>query len=165
MPGIDFALDLCRWAATQNYSVYLLGGTDEAVDGAAHFLRATIPGIAIKGARSGYFDVAKETEILADIKTKAPRLLLVALGMPRQDVWIYKNLDKLSPGLAIGVGGSFDVWAGHLERAPRWIQNLGLEWLYRLWQEPFRWRRIAQLPVFAMKVISAKSGKTPQIPA
>src|SRR5258708_29399140 len=88
--------------------------------------------------------------------TLFPYTTLFRSGMPGQEKWIHKNLSELQVSIVRGVGGSFDVLSGRLKRAPGWMRRLGIEWLYRLVQEPWRWKRIAQLPVFAWKVLREK---------
>ena len=90
------------------------------------------------------------------IRQAKPSILFVGMGMPAQEKWIAKNLQALGIPVVMGVGGSFDVLSGKLKRAPAWMRRLGIEWLYRLAQEPWRWRRIAQLPVFAWRVLKQK---------
>lgn len=156
IPGIDFAFNLCALADQLNVPIYLLGGGAGIAKKAGRFLNTVYPQLQISGMRDGFFNKEDEPAIIRDIAASQARLVLVALGMPKQELWIHKHLSHLPPAIYIGVGGSFDVWSGKIRRAPTWLRTLGLEWLYRLKQEPFRWRRIAQLPSFATKVISSR---------
>ena len=152
-PGIDLAFELCQMAQEESLPIYLLGGQTSVAEEAAKGLFASFPLLQISGMRDGYFNPQDEPALIRDIAHSQARLVLVALGMPRQETWIYEHLSVLPPAIYIGVGGSFDVWSGRSKRAPFWLRNLGLEWLYRLKKEPFRWKRIARLPQFALKVL------------
>ena len=118
------------------------------------------PGLVVSGARDGYFKPEDEAAIVADINASGAELLLVALGSPKQEKFIRKHRDELvNVKAAIGVGGSLDVWAGTLKRAPEFYQKHGLEWLYRLIQEPSRYKRMAAIPLFMLKVVVTKGRK------
>jgi N-acetylglucosaminyldiphosphoundecaprenol N-acetyl-beta-D-mannosaminyltransferase len=105
------------------------------------------------GTRNGYFKEEEEEGILREINEAAPDLLCVALGSPKQELFVLKYKDRLNAKAAIGVGGSLDVWSGDLKRAPEFYRKHGLEWLYRFIQEPSRYKRMAALPLFMLKVI------------
>lgn len=111
------------------------------------------PGLKIVGGHNGYFDAEEEKKIIADIKRLSPSILLVGLGAPKQEKWIYEHLEEVGAKVAIGVGGSFDVMAGNVKRAPKLFRKLGLEWFYRLITQPTRWRRMMRLPKFALTVL------------
>jgi N-acetylglucosaminyldiphosphoundecaprenol N-acetyl-beta-D-mannosaminyltransferase len=155
--GIDLAWELCELCAENNWPIFLLGGSAEVLDAAAQRLKNEIPNLRITGTRHGFFSAEDDGATLQFIKDARPKLTLVALGMPKQDIWISRHLSQLPPGLYMGVGGSFDVWAGRLKRAPRWAQRIGFEWCYRLYQEPWRWPRMLALPRFAWKVCREKA--------
>ena len=121
-------------------------------------MKAAYPGLKILGTRNGYFTSAEEKDIIREIKSLSPDLLLVGLGAPKQEKWIYENLRFTGAKVAIGVGGSFDVMAGNIKRAPKIFQKLGLEWFYRLLCQPTRIKRMMRLPVFAVKVLFSKKG-------
>lgn len=154
--GIDLALNLCEASADLGMPVYLLGGEPGVAKKASRFLFRSFPRLMIAGMRDGFFRDSDEPAIFADIARSRARLVLVALGMPKQEIWLHQQAAAMPPAVYIGIGGSFDVWAGRVDRAPRVMQEAGLEWLYRLGQEPQRWRRISQLPRFAIKVISRR---------
>jgi N-acetylglucosaminyldiphosphoundecaprenol N-acetyl-beta-D-mannosaminyltransferase len=105
----------------------------------------------IIGIQDGYFEDIKL--VLEDIKEKAPDILFVAMGSPKQEYWIRDNMKELKVPLFMGVGGSFDVTCGNIKRAPNWMCKMGLEWLYRLIKEPWRITRMIELPKFLIKVI------------
>lgn len=157
LPGVDLAFELCRRAARKGAGVYLLGGSAGTADRAAAALRAAIPDLRICGVRDGFFRSADEPAVIEGIRDSGARLVLVATGMPRQEIWIHRNKARLPAGAYIGVGGSFDVWAGTVRRAPGWMQDTGIEWLFRLFQEPWRFRRMAGLPRFAWRVLRAST--------
>jgi len=164
LPGIDFINALFGRMSENGQSVYLLGakpGTDgkpSVAELAAESLKKAYPGIVISGTHHGYF--TDDAEIVAAIREKAPDLLLVCLGFPKQELWMYKYCGKLKEGvnplpvgLMAGLGGSLDVFAGVTKRAPEAMRKLGLEWLYRLYKEPRRAGRMTVLPKFLLRTI------------
>lgn len=151
--GIDLMEELCARAAKENWRVFLLGAAPGVAQEAADKLLAQHAGLTIVGTQHGYFTPQESDAIAADIKAAAPDLLFVALGAPRQEEWISHYQPQLGVPAAIGVGGSFDVISGCKKRAPRWIQQLKLEWLYRLACEPKRLGRQLVLPKFALLVL------------
>ena len=135
--GVDVLGRLCDVASQRNYSVFLLGSTETNVVAAANYLRSAHPGIAIH-THCGYFH-DRDADAVADrIRNSGATMLFVGMGVPRQEMFIDKHWDRLGVAVAMGVGGSFDVLSGSLSRAPRWMQKYGLEWTYRLRQEPVR---------------------------
>ncbi|MBD0344706.1 MAG: WecB/TagA/CpsF family glycosyltransferase, partial [Coleofasciculus sp. Co-bin14] len=108
------------------------------------------------GFQHGYLSPEAEQELKDGLKQKQPRVIFVGLGVPRQEFWIAQNRHLCPEATWIGVGGSFDIWAGVKSRAPRWLGDNHLEWLYRLYQEPWRWRRMRALPQFALKAITVR---------
>lgn len=156
VPGIDLAFSLCGEAERLGLSVFLLGAAPGVAEEAAKALCRAYPRLSVAGSRHGYFGSDEDDAVLADIQIRRPRLLLVALGSPRQEIWVHRYRDRLPAGLSLGVGGSFDVWAGRLKRAPRFLQDRSLEWSYRLIQEPSRFRRMLRLPAFAWRVLRAR---------
>ncbi len=122
--------------------VYLLGGRPGVADGVAKWLAKNFPGLELAGWQHGYFSAEEEAKVIEDICRSGADLVLVALGAPRQELWIRRCLGKLGAKVVIGVGGLLDFYSGRIPRAPRWIRKLGMEWCYRLYQEPRRlWRR------------------------
>ncbi|WP_416827986.1 WecB/TagA/CpsF family glycosyltransferase [Ectobacillus polymachus] len=122
-------------------TVYLLGAKKHVVEKAASVLSSQYPGVHIVGYHDGYFRDEDEEEIIRNVQEAKPDILLVALGFPRQEQFIMRNKHRLGAKIAVGVGGSFDVWAGEVKRAPKWMQSINLEWFYRLLANPTRWRR------------------------
>ena len=155
-PGIDLMLAICRMAKEKGHPAFFLGSSPGVADAAARSLQGEFPGLKISGTHHGYFKTDEEPAVLELVRRAKPDLLFVGMGMPAQEKWIAKHLESLEVPVVMGVGGSFDVLSGRLRRAPRFMRRAGIEWLYRLTQEPWRWRRIAQLPVFAWKVLQEK---------
>lgn len=140
-------------AAQQGWRVFFLGAGPGVAAQAAAILAARHPGLQVAGCYSGSPDAADWPAIRAQLIAAQPDLLFVAYGHPRQDLWIDRYRDELPARVAIGVGGALDFVAGITVRAPRWMRALGLEWLHRLLREPWRWRRMRRLPVFALLVM------------
>lgn len=151
LAGVDFLLRVAQEAARKGWKIYFLGAKPEVVRTAVERLKERIPGLPVAGFQDGYFQ--DEAEVLAKIREARPDVLLVALGVPRQEKWIALHQAALGVPVCMGVGGSFDVFAGTVQRAPRWMQRTHLEWLFRLYREPWRWRRIlGALPRFVWLV-------------
>ena len=158
--GIDLVQALFPTADVEKWRLFFLGGKPGVAERAMSKVTNEYPGI-VCNAFHGYFSPEEEAGVLEEIQRFKPDMLFVGLGVPRQEYWIAEH-----PGLAtvsMGVGGSFDALAGTVIRAPRQIQELHLEWLYRLWKEPWRWKRQSVLPRFVLKVLWQRYGwKTPQ---
>jgi len=155
--GIDLLLDILKFCSENHIDVYLLGAKEEVVSKARENLEAMFSGISIVGFHSGYFDYKGEDDIIEEIKRLKPGFLVVGLGMPKQELWMSRHRD-LPVRLAIGVGGSFDVLSGMIPRAPRWMQSIGMEWLYRVIQDPKRFKRLVFIPRFFLLVLKSKLG-------
>ena len=149
--GIDLSSGIFRLAREKGWSFYLLGAAPGVAEAAAAQLVDKYPGLKITGWNHGYFQDSEP--ILREIEARRPDILLVALGMGRQEKWVWEHGHRLPVKLAIGVGGSLDVYAGRVQRAPELFQRLGLEWLYRLVRQPSRLGRMLVLPVFLWKVL------------
>ncbi len=140
--GIDLFERLVHSAAERNWSVYFFGARDEAVTKVVEVFKARFPNLRVAGFRNGYFAPQENSAIVEEIKQSKADLLFVAMGSPAQEKWIAANFKQTGVHFALGVGGSFDHIAGLVRRAPRWMQQAGLEWLHRLLLEPHRlWRR------------------------
>jgi N-acetylglucosaminyldiphosphoundecaprenol N-acetyl-beta-D-mannosaminyltransferase len=153
--GFDFMGDMLRIAAERSLSVYLLGAEDAVVKTAAANIRKQYPNIRIAGFHHGYFDLRDE-EVARRVVAANPDFIFVALGFPKQEIWIHRYLPMFEKGVFMGVGGSFDVLAGKAKRAPEFWRRLNLEWLYRLIQQPSRWRRMLALPEFVLAVLKER---------
>lgn len=140
--GTDLFPHLCRRLAADGRRVFLLGARPGVAERVGEWIARHHPGLAVAGAHHGYFTPAEEPDVIARIRAARPDVLLVAFGAPRQDVWIRDHARELGVPVALGVGGLFDFYSDALPRAPLWMRELGLEWSFRLWQEPGRlWRR------------------------
>jgi len=154
IPGIEFSKKLISLCELEGYSIGLFGAKEEIVQKASKNLRTEFPNLNITYIRNGYFSTNEENVIKEEIKAIAPRILFVALGAPKQEMFIAELKEQMPHTVFIGVGGSFDVWSGITKRAPKVWQKLGLEWLYRTLKEPSRFKRIfPTLPLFIIQVI------------
>ncbi len=154
--GYDLTQNLMAELAATGETFYFFGSAPGVASAAARMMMKKYPGLKVAGVHNGYFDEKEEKKIIQDIKTKSPSILLVGLGAPKQEKWIYDNIRLVGAKVAIGVGGSFDVMAGNVKRAPKIFQKLGLEWFHRLITQPTRWRRMMRLPKFALTVLKTK---------
>jgi N-acetylglucosaminyldiphosphoundecaprenol N-acetyl-beta-D-mannosaminyltransferase len=154
LPGIELAEATLARAAALGEPVAFLGGRPEVMDKLVQILPQKYPGLKIVAHQNGFFAAADEEAVVDKIAGKEPKLLLVALGVPRQEFFISRHAAKFKHTVVVGVGGSFDVWTGFVERAPEAYRNLNLEWFYRLKKEPWRFQRMAaSLPNFAFQVL------------
>jgi len=156
--GIDLLDPLCAALAREGLGIYLLGAKGDTAARAGAALAGRHPGLRICGARDGYFGPADDASVAAAIGASGAAVLLVGLGSPRQELWIADHLVQAGAKVGIGVGGSFDVLAGNVERAPEVWRRLNVEWLYRLVREPWRWRRQLALPAFVWFAICERLG-------
>ncbi len=150
--GSDTTPAFARIAARKGISMFLLGAAPGVAERAAAVLQRANPELKIVGTYSGSPRPEEEDEICTMIENARPHVLMVAYGPPKQDLWIARTQARLRIPVAIGVGGTFDFIAGVAKRAPRWMQSIGLEWLFRLAREPKRWRRMLTLPRFVVAV-------------
>ncbi len=158
--GTDLVYKLMEIAAKEGYRVFLLGAAEGVAQQAADFLRTAYPGLQIVGTYSG-FPYPRYDDATISVIEEAGHvdILLVAYGAPTQDKWIARNQGRLGIPVAIGVGGVFDFISGRVRRAPAWMRRLGLEWLFRLIRQPWRWRRQLALPRFALAVLALRFGR------
>lgn len=154
--GYDLAQRLLAEAAKKGYRVFMFGAAPGVAASAKEKAEQWYPGLQVVGVRDGFFGEADEEAIIAEIKAAQPDVLLVALGVPKQEKWLNRHLAKLNIPVCIGVGGTFDVMAGRVKRAPVWMQKSGLEWSYRLFLQPQRIIRMMALPRFVLAVLLAK---------
>lgn len=156
-PGIELAESVIARSQSGKHPIFFYGGAPEVAQSAATNLKQRYPGIAISGTQHGYMSAPEDTLFLEMLEQLQPSIILVGLGVPRQELWIAQHRHLCPQAIWIGVGGSFDIWSGTKSRAPAWIGDNHLEWAYRLYQEPWRWRRMLALPKFALKVLAARS--------
>jgi len=140
--GTDLFPRLCSLLAEQKRSLYLLGARPNIATAVAQWASAHYPGLRIVGTQHGYFAPEENERVLKKIRDSQPDVLLVAFGAPRQEAWINQNMAGTGATILMGVGGLFDYYSGSIPRAPLWMRKLGLEWVFRLSQEPQRlWQR------------------------
>ena len=154
--GFDLAQELMREAPSRGDRVYFFGSAPGAADQAKAKAAELYPGIQVVGERTGFVSEADEPQIIADIRAAKPDILLAALGVPKQEKWLKKHMQELQVPVSIGVGGTLDVMAGVMERAPLWMQKAKLEWLFRGLKQPSRAGRLLALPKFVLKVVASK---------
>ena len=154
VPGIEFGTGMIERCAKLGKSVYLLGAKPGVAEQAAENLKNRFPGLVIAGTHDGYFQ--DDDPVVEKINAVQPDLLLVCLGAPKQELWMQRNAPRLRVGLMAGLGGSLDVFAGNVKRAPKFFQKLGLEWFYRLIKEPKRIGRMMKLPKFLFAAIGRR---------
>ncbi len=148
IPGIELAEEILKRYGGRG--VYLLGGKPEVVERLPKILAERF-GASVAGFHHGYFQEEEEREILRDIRDSRAEILLVGMGSPKQEIWLWKNLPNLpNVRIGIGIGGSFDVWSGEVRRAPKLLRTLNLEWMYRMITQPSRLKRLPRLINFAL---------------
>jgi N-acetylglucosaminyldiphosphoundecaprenol N-acetyl-beta-D-mannosaminyltransferase len=151
--GTDTLVALAKRCAERGYRLYLLGAAPGVAEQTGVCLQSLAPGLQIAGTYAGTPALAEEDAIIERIHAANTDVLCVAYGAPSQELWIYRNLPRLPAAVAIGVGGAYDFLSGRQRRAPRAMQRIGLEWLYRLYREPWRWKRMLAIPRFMLLVL------------
>lgn len=153
VPGAELMPKLCERAALKGYKIFLFGASPEVNEGTTITLRAQYPALNIVGARHGYIQEADMPVLIKDINASQADLLFLALGSPKQELWMSKYLPRLHVKVCQGVGGTFDVIAGRVKRAPAIFRTMHLEWFYRLLAQPSRILRQTALLLFALQVL------------
>jgi len=153
VPGIELAERVLELAAERELAVFFLGAAPGVAEEAAARQVQRLPQLKVVGTHHGYFSLEEETTVVEKVRATGAQVLLVAMGAPRQELFIYRHRESMGVRLAMGVGGSFDVWAGRVKRAPGWVQAAKMEWLYRLLTNPKRLRRQLALPRYAWQVL------------
>jgi len=159
--GMDLMEQLLKLSSQKGYSVYFLGAKEEVVRKVVETSTNKYPSLKIAGWGDGYWESNEEKKVVQDIKRAQPEILFVAISSPKKEFFIRKYMDEIQVPFSMGVGGSFDVIAGLTKRAPLWMQKCGLEWLFRLYQEPRRlWRRyLIGNPIFLWLVVKELAKK------
>lgn len=153
VPGIELTEALLELAARRGYRVFFLGAAEGVAEEAARNVCRRFPGLQIVGTHHGYFAPEEEAAVVALVERARPDLLFVALGAPKQELFIARHRRSWSVPVAMGIGGTLDVLSGRVRRAPRWVRAMGLEWLYRFLRQPSRFPRLLALPRFAVLVL------------
>lgn len=154
--GFDLFNELLKLSAKKKYKIYFLGGAKDIPEAAKAKAESLYPGVQIAGCHDGYFQENETESIVKEINCLQTDILFVALGAPKQEKWLIANKERLNAKILMGIGGSFDVLAGKMERAPKWMQDASLEWAFRLYKQPSRFMRMLALPKFVIKVIFSK---------
>ncbi|WP_459480487.1 WecB/TagA/CpsF family glycosyltransferase [Clostridium saccharoperbutylacetonicum] len=155
--GIDLVKEVLIKANKEKKSIYLLGAKEEIINKCVENIKLEFPDLKISGFHNGFFDINNCNDIVEEISNSNPWAIFVAMGSPRQEIFIEKVMDKTNTHIFMGVGGVFDIFAGELKRAPKWMITLGLEWLYRVAQEPFRIKRLIAIPKFLLLVLKHRN--------
>jgi N-acetylglucosaminyldiphosphoundecaprenol N-acetyl-beta-D-mannosaminyltransferase len=154
--GVDIVERLCARSAERGYRIFFLGAGPGVAELAANRMRDRYPGVCIVGTRDGFFAETDSDSIVEMICQSSPDILCVAMGIPRQEKWIAANRERLNTPILIGVGGTLDVLSGNIRRAPRWMQKMALEWLWRVLNNPRKISKVMLLPRFVTLVRKAQ---------
>lgn len=156
--GTDLTPEVLKAAAEKGWSVYMLGAKEPVMEKAVEKLQEQFPGVDLAGYHHGYFNEVQEEKIINEINECKPDILLVGLGSPRQENWIWKNRDRLNVSAGFAIGGFFDFLSGEFDRAPLWMRKLGVEWVYRFFNDPStKWKRILiEIPMFIPLIVMAQ---------
>ena len=157
--GCVIAENLCRISGREGLKIYFLGASEKANSGAAEKMQAAYPDMLFAGRHDGYFSPEESAGVAAAIKETGADIVLVALGIPKQEYWIKEFLPASGASVGIGIGGTFDVMSGNVKRAPVFFQKLYLEWLYRFLQAPQKSYKLGRLPGFFLKVLKNRNKK------
>jgi len=161
--GVDIARALCEISGQEDYSVFFLGAAPGVAEAAVENLKNECPSLRVAGVHHGYFGPDDDAEVVAKVRQSGAKALLVAMGIPKQEKWIAQHLNELGVCVAMGVGGSFDVFSGKVKRAPLWMQRRGLEWLYRLVSNPRKIGKVMTLPKFMWLVWRSAISRQPSV--
>lgn len=154
--GVDLAYQLLALCAERGHSVFFLGAAPGVAQMAAERMTAEFPGLKVAGTRDGFWKPSDEADVVSSVAATKPHLLLVALGIPRQEKFLAKYQHDLGFRVGIGVGGTFDVMSGQVKRAPKIVQAIRLEWLWRLILNPKKAAKAAAIPRFMLRVLKAQ---------
>lgn len=158
IPGQAYFRKILEVGEKEGWTFYFLGGKGDTVDKAVENIEKIYPNIKIVGCHEGFFEKDSEEKVIEEINQLQPNVLFVAMGAPRQEKWIFAHKNELKVDVAAGQGGTLDYEAGNIKRAPKWMQKIGLEWLWRLILQPSRIKRMAVLPIYLIKIIITKGG-------
>jgi len=153
VPGAELMPHICQRAVLKKYRIFLLGAAPDVNAKAVEKLKNDYPGVNIVGSRDGYFEDDEIPNLINDINISQANILFIALGSPGQEIWMDKYIEELNVNICQGVGGTFDVLAGNVKRAPAFFRSINLEWLYRLLAQPSRFLRQTALPKYVVLVL------------
>jgi N-acetylglucosaminyldiphosphoundecaprenol N-acetyl-beta-D-mannosaminyltransferase len=159
--GVDFVKALAARGAVDGWRFFLLGGAPGVAEAAGRALREAYPGFNLAGTEAGSPDAASDAMTTEAVRASEAQVLLLAYGAASEEAWLARNLERSGAIIGLGVGGAFDFISGRTRRAPAWMRERGLEWLHRLSQEPWRWRRMLALPRFVIRVWVEPGRETP----
>lgn len=151
--GVDFVEALAARGAARGWRFFFLGGGPGVAEAAGRALAERYPGFILAGTHAGSPDPASDAATIDAVRSSGAQLLFLAYGAGAEEAWLARNLGASGASVGMGVGGAFDFISGRVRRAPRWMRNLGLEWLHRLSHQPWRWRRMIALPRFVIRVM------------
>ena len=161
--GVDFVAALAARGAARGWRFFFLGGGPGVAEAAGRVLSQTHPGFILAGTHAGSPHPSSDAATIEAVRSSGAQLLFLAYGGGAEEAWLARNLAASGATLGMGVGGAFDFISGRVRRAPRWMRNWRLEWLHRLWREPWRWRRMIALPRFVIRVM--REGRQSQGPS
>ena len=156
LQGLTYLIVYLIWLLRKVIEFFFFGASPGIAEAAKKKAESLYPGVTVVGCRDGYFKDSDNKSIIDAINNSGAQILFIALGAPKQEKWLQTHLQELKPYITMGIGGSFDVLAGKMERAPLWMQKYSLEWLFRLYKQPSRFTRMLALPKFVIKVICSK---------
>ena len=156
IPGQAYFRKVLEVGEKEGWTFYFLGGKGDTVERAIKNVKNIYPKLKIVGFHEGFFEEKTENDVIQEINKLQPNVLFVAMGAPIQEKWIYNHQKELKVDVAAGQGGTFDYEAGNIKRAPKWMQKIGVEWLWRLIHQPSRIFRMMVLPVYLIKILTAK---------
>ena len=156
IPGQAYFRKILEIGEKEGWTFYFLGGKGDTVQKTAENVKNIYPDLKIVGTHEGFFENDSEEDVIKEINLLEPNVLFVAMGAPAQEKWIYNHKSKLKVDVAAGQGGTFDYEAGNIRRAPKWVQKIGMEWLWRLILQPSRIGRMIVLPIYLVKIIFTK---------
>ena len=152
--GVDFIQALAARGAKEGWRFFFLGGAPGVAQATAEVLRERFPGFVLAGAGAGSPDPSNDGHTVTAVRASRAQLVFLAYGAGAEEEWLARNLRASGATIGMGIGGAFDFIAGRTKRAPRWMRDRGLEWLYRLGRQPWRWRRMLALPQFVVRVMT-----------
>jgi len=155
--GIDVVREVLIKANLEEKSIYLLGAKEEILEKCVENIKLEFPKLKVSGFHNGFFDLNNCDDIIEDIEICEPWAIFVAMGSPRQEIFIKKIINISNTHIFMGVGGVFDIFAGEFKRAPKWMISLGIEWLYRVIKEPFRIKRLIVIPKFLLLALKNRN--------